>query len=260
MTLMTLTRRDFVSTASLAVFATATAANALNLVESETARSSTAWRIGLVQSAPWDIELSRMQEDTTRNLARMLEVIDRQGPECDWLAFNDCPLTGRSISMEPSATQIEALRAAARRHDCAVSFGCGAGHRALLVSANETEVQYGPLVSLNGRRIAIVSAAQSPIATTTLDSARVEMERALQQGAEALLIMRSGPNAEPTWIIDIAAGLPLLHVSAACDTHIPGHTSDWLGGTRARDTHGLTLGHIAHAEEGVLQVQLLFSA
>ena len=129
MTLMTLTRRDFVSTASLAVFATATAANALNLVESETARSSTAWRIGLVQSAPWDIELSRMQEDTTRNLARMLEVIDRQGPECDWLAFNDCPLTGRSISMEPSATQIEALRAAGgterpRRLRSRPSHGC----------------------------------------------------------------------------------------------------------------------------------------
>lgn len=258
MTRMTLTRRDFVSTASLAVFATATAANALSLVESKTARAGTAWRIGLVQSAPWDIEPSRMQEDTTRNLARMLEVIDRQGPECDWLAFNDCPLTGRSTSMEPSAAQIEALRAAARRHDCAVSFGGGAGHRALLVSADETDVQYGPLVTVHGRRIAIVSAARSPAATAPLDSARVEVERALRQGAEALLIMRSGPNEEPTWIADIAAGLPLLHVGAACDTQIPGHTPDWLGGTRACDTHGLTLGQIAHADEAVLQVQLHF--
>lgn len=257
---MALTRRDFVGTATLAVFASTTAAQAVELSSSTANRLLSSWRIGLVQSAPWDIDPSRMQEDTTRNLARMLEVIDRQGPECDWLAFNDCPLTGRATSMEPSAAQIKALRAAARRHDCAVSFGCGAGHRALLVSADETEVQYGPLVNLYGRRIAIVSAAQSPIASASLDSARVEMERALQQGAEALLIMRSGPNAEPTWINDLAAGLPLLHVGAACDTQIPGHTPDWLGGTLARDTHGLTLGQMAHADEAVLQVQLLFSA
>jgi hypothetical protein len=84
------------------------------------------------------------------------------------------------------------------------------------------------------------------------------MERALQQGAEALLIMRSGPNAEPTWIADLAAGLPLLHVGAACDTQIPGHTPDWLGGTGECVTHGLTLGYVPHADEAVLQVQLYF--
>lgn len=252
---MALTRRDFVGTATLAVFASTTAAQALELGSSKAHGALSSWRIGLVQSAPWDIDPSRIHEDTTRNLARMLEVIERQGPECDWLAFNDCPLTGRAASMEPSATQVEALHAAARRHSCAVSFGCGVNREAVLVSADDTEVQRGPLVTLYGRRIAILSSMSSANAT-----ARVEMERALRQGAEALLVMRSGPSAEPTWITDAAVGLPLLHVSAACDTQIPGHTSDWLGGTLARDTHGVTLGHMAHADEAVLKVQLLFDA
>ncbi|MBU3672754.1 MAG: hypothetical protein FGM43_09370 [Sinobacteraceae bacterium] len=248
MTRMSLTRRDFVSATTLAVIAGGTAARALDIGATATGRSPQSWRIGLVQSAPWDVDASRLYEDTARNLERMLETIARAGPDCDWLAFNDCPLTGRSTSLMPSAAQIERLRTAARQHACAVSFGCGVDRKAVLLSADDTEVQYGPLVRLNGRRIAIVSTAQSD----------ADIKQAVRGGAEALLVMGSGPNVASKRIADIASGLPRLQVNAACDSHVPGHTADWLGGTLACDAHGVTLGEIAHANEAVLQVQLLF--
>lgn len=248
---MSLTRREFMGATALAVIAGQTTAHALELGVPTVAPPLASWRIGLVQSAPWDIDPSRMHEDMARNLDRMLETIATQGAECDWLAFNDCPLTGRAATIDPSGAQIDLLRAAAERHACAVSFGCGAERSAMLIPSDGTPTQHGPLVTLHGRRIAIVSAA-----LTADESTRVAMGRALRQGAEALLIMNSGPSAEPIWISDVAAGLPRLHVGAACDTPVPGHTVDWLGGTRACDTHGLTLGQIAHADEAVLKITL----
>jgi predicted amidohydrolase len=250
MTQTPLTRRKFVGATALTVLASATVARARDLGVTIAEQPLNSWRIGLVQSAPWDIDPARLQEDTTRNLERMLETIAREGRECDWLAFNDCPLTGRSASIVPTSTQIQALRATAQQHACALSFGYGAERRAMLIPADGTDVQSGPLVTLNGRRIAIVSTAQSD----------ADITGALHKGAEALLIMGSGPNIVSTRISDVATSLhvPRLHVSAACDTYVPGHTHDWLGGTRACDARGRALGHVAHADETVLQVQLLF--
>jgi hypothetical protein len=180
----------------------------------------------------------------------MLETIAREGRECDWLAFNDCPLTGRAVSIMPSETQLAELRAAARKYSCAVSFGCGVDRQAVLIPADDSEVQYGSLVVLNGRRVAIVSTALS----------NAEITQTMSAGAEALLIMGSGPNVASTRFTDVAADLrvPRLHVSAACDTHVPGHTPDWLGGTLACDAQGLPLGRLAHADETVLQLTLEF--
>jgi hypothetical protein len=247
-----LTRRKFVGTTAFAVMAGAAATRAGDLGITVAEQPLTSWRIGLVQSAPWDVDPARLYEDTTRNLERMLETIAHEGPACDWLAFNDCPLTGRSASIVPTSAQVQALRAVAQQHACALSFGCGADRRAMLIPADGTDVQSGPLVTLYGRRIAIISTAQSD----------ADIAKALHKGAAALLIMGSGPNAASTRFTDVAVDLrvPRLHVSAACDTHVPGHTPDWLGGTQACDAKGLILGHVCHAEETVLQVQVLFSA
>lgn len=247
---MSMTRREFVGAVTLASIGGSTAARALELGAMRTERSSSVWRVGLVQSAPWDVDPARLHEDTSRNLERMLETIAREGWECDWLAFNDCPLTGRAISVVPTSAQIKALQAIAQKHSCALSFGCGADRRAMLIPADGTEVQHGSLVVLNGRRVAIVSTARSD----------TEITRTMNAGAEALLVMGSGPNMMPTHITDIAAKLrvPQLYVGAACETQIPGHTPDWLGGTLACDAEGLTLGRLAHADETVLQLTLEF--
>lgn len=252
---MSLTRRDFVGATTLAVIAGHAAARALELGVPAIAPLLASWRIGLVQSAPWDVDPNRIHEDMARNLDRMLETIATKGAECDWLAFNDCPLTGRAATIDPSGAQIDLLRASAERHACAVSFGCGAERSAMLIPSDGTPTQHGPLVTLHGRRIAIVSAAM-----TANESTRVTVDRALRQGAEALLIMSSGPSCDQRWIADVAAGLPRLHVSAACETPVPGHTVDWLGGTQACDAHGLTLGQITHAEETMLKLSLQFAA
>ena len=247
---MSMTRREFVGAVTLASIGGSTAARALELGAMRTERSSSVWRVGLVQSAPWDVDPARLHEDAARNLERMLDTIDKVAADCDWLAFNDCPLTGRAVSIMPSAAQLAELGTAARKHRCAVSFGCGTDRKAVLIPADDTEVQYGSLMVLNGRRVAIVSAARSD----------TEITRTMNAGAEALLVMGSGPNMMPTHITDIAAKLrvPQLYVGAACDTQIPGHTPDWLGGTLACDAEGLTLGRLAHADETVLQLTLEF--
>ena len=89
----------------------------------------------LVQSTAWSIDLERPGPDLERNLHRMLGSIDAAqagGERCDWIAFHDCPLTGRvaatpaiqaRVAIEVGGEHFQRLAGAARRYSCWLSFG-----------------------------------------------------------------------------------------------------------------------------------------
>jgi predicted amidohydrolase len=216
--------------------------------------------IALVQSAPCSVDLERPLPDLARNLRRMLDSIDAaQSAEqrSDWVAFHDCPLTGRvapvgearkRVALDLDGEHFQHLADAARRHACWLSFGAWLRlphARGAAIEATAFISPAGALVSaqpFDGRlqpgsplpAIAVTDIGN--LAATPRADDPVHHAALVAAGAEFVLRTNSGPLAD--WALDLpvccrAHGIHGAIVSAAATASTPFPARDLIGGGSA---------------------------
>lgn len=270
-------RRAFVGgalTASLVAIAPSAQGTTPVQASANLARSyrGTIHAFGLVQSMALPLGVNSARVDFDRNVARMIEIVRIHASRCDWLAFDDTPLTGHRVETSNAATaalreqDLHLLANAAKQHACFLSFGGllngqdsiivisphGAIHDwamptrlAPLFITNSVEPTRNavPLIDLNECRIALMPD----------DAAHGVVQAVIESEADVVITMGSGPISH---IETARASLPalVLTVQAATPSVPMGVPSNEWGLTCAMDPHGTTIGRCPNSSEHVLVV------
>jgi predicted amidohydrolase len=234
----------------------------------------------LVQSAAWGIDLETPEPDLERNLQRMLESIEAAqatGQRCDWIAFHDCPLTGRvattaatrtRVAIEVGGEHFQRLAGAARRHSCWLSFGAWLrlpGARNEAFEANAFLSPAGELVSMQRFDGTVRSGSPWPEVVVTDIGNLAATPRAddpahhaalVAAGAEFVLRTSSGPLAD--WALDMpvccrAHGIHGAIVNAAAGTRSFPAIDPSGGGTAFFGPDGRRLAAAEGSDEQILR-------
>lgn len=282
----TLTRRRFIGAGLLASTAALGATTRASAGMTELRASADHTRggpfiCGLVQWQSWPVAPERAREDLARNAERMLAVIDSHADHCDWLAFDDCALTGRTPLIDRAARRalaideheavVQQLARAAARSRCWLSLGALSKAGIPAGPVGDTVVAISPegKVHIRSMRPMVTRPLDLPILDTDWgriavlphDAADGLVRACLAHDASLLISMNSGPTppadvAHPGIGLAASAGVPVLEVRGSAPWAEPGCSIDWMGGTRARDARGSVIGECRHAAEEVLVVRV----
>jgi hypothetical protein len=280
----TLTRRRFIGAgllASAAALGTTTRAWAgmTDVRASADGTHGGPFTCGLVQWRSWPAAPERAREDLARNAERMRGVIDVHAGRCDWLAFDDCALTGRTplidrgarsaLAIDANDAVVRQLARAAVQARCWLSFGALYTARtpdvdvgdAVVAISPEGKVHIRPMrpVAIRPLDLPVVDTAWGRIALLPHEAAPRIVRACLAEDASMLITMNSGPTppadaAHPGIELAAHAGVPVLELRGSAPWAEPGCSIDWMGGTRARDARGNVIGECRHAAEEVLIV------
>lgn len=272
-----LTRRRLMACAGVASLASVTkmASAMSSLTNPEvTAESGTRrmW-LALVQRDFLAISARSLAQDVQHNIEQMTATIAcaQMRQKHDWMAFNDCPVTGRAsldrsevaqVAMTKSDPRLEPLFESARRHHCWISFG-----QPMRLDPRTDEIVDGtvcisPRGEIEGFLWSTAENSLSPGAITRMDATPTlntefgvigthsslsapHRHRPLSPDAD-LVLYPSAPVsawAEPSSPAPAsrARGYHAIIAAACSDARPPGASMAWVPASRIVDPNGRTL-------------------